>query len=806
MVSHMPHPDAASAAARRQPILLPGFDRQIQLTLEFRTIPFGAIWLRRAYTNEQDPSIRVRLAAEDIPTRDFRLQQVRYGNNITLALKACYNCRKFYHSNYFWTAISRGFSAKPETVKAVIDLFIKARNVYLSTTAPHSSSPLTTGATYWADRWASFLNEPQHAIPTLASDVFGAFDDFFKREKGRSGDVACILSKPPPIDTPPPAPRAPRKRSLSPSAPQWTPSAKRRTFSRTTDESFHGSTPGSMQASPMVIESQTLSHPRQELPETVAGANGRQGQDDEVCWTTHEEPYVGLKIRGQAQKLDTQTSPSRRDHYFAADQHEVLEQANGELQHRVDFLEKEKMETATAQKDWDEAIRALQAKFATFERRSATVNAQPPVNDKLVAEMTKKIEFQGEKLQKMEKELACSSKTTQEMQATISSLQKMVAAQSQPPNQGTLTQGPQTEAVNVESGIKDTATPTIQKNEVSDMQVRVSSLEAKIVFLNCLHKDVRELKAEIAAQKKKAPAPAHKPAQELNDQDTSSRLKAVEEGTERHVQMAKITERVGVLEEQVIVSIHARIATLESRPDPAEDIPKLLSKVSAAEQNHTSDIRALDIMLTAIQTSFEKMQTNIKELSKRFDEMGGLPLIKTLVDNVAETKVSLVRVGELSFDTSKRLEKLEKSHDALELQEQSSRLDGMTNSIQFLQTSVLSLAEVHGVEALRAELSAVSEKQNPASQQKTHDENVSAALTGAIDDLSTRMTSLDQACEQFAAETRTKLEQHSRTFWTSVQDSRLDDVSAVVNSLCQRVGIIENGFRAMRDVMTSRRS
>ncbi|KAL1873187.1 hypothetical protein Daus18300_004006 [Diaporthe australafricana] len=806
MVSRMPHPDAASAAAQRQPILLPGFDRQTQLTLEFRTIQFGAIWLRRIYTNEQDPSIRVRLAAEDFYTREHRLQEVRYGNNITLALKACYNCRKFYGSNCFWNAIAREFSAKPETIKSVTDLFIKARNVYLSTAAPHSSSPpLTTGATYWADKWASFLNEPQHPTPTPASDVFKAFDDFFKREKGRSGDVACILSKPAPIDTPPSAPRDPRKRSLSPSAPQWTPSAKRRTVSRSTDESFYGSTSGSMQAPSMAIESQDLSHPQQEIHETVVGANGRQGQDDQAHWTSHEKPYVGLKIRGQAQKLDTHTSPSRREPYFAVDQHYALEHANGELQDRVDLLEKEKMEAATAQKDRDEAIRALQAKFASFER-STTADAQSPVSDKIVAEMTKRIDSQGEKLQEMEKELARSNQTTQQMQATISSLQNLVAAQSQPPNQGTLTQGPPTKTATIESGIRDRAIPTIQKNEVSDMLLRISSLEAKCVFLNSFHKDVREMKADIAAEKGKPPAPAPRPAQQLDDQDTSSRVKAVEEGIERQVQTAKaITERVGTLEEQAIVSIHARIATLESRPDPAEDISKLSSKVSTAEQNHTSDIRAIDIMLTAIQTSFEKMQSNINELSKRFDELGSLPLIKTIVDDVADAKARLVRVGELNLDASKRLDEFEQRHDALDIQEQSSRLDEMAESVQSIKTSLLTLADSHDVETLRAEFNALSEKQNTASQQKVDDENVSSALKSAIDDQSTRMTSLDQACEKFAAETRTKFEQHSRTIESSAQDSRLDNVSAAVDAMCQRVGIIENGFRAMRDVMTSRR-
>ncbi|KAK2602281.1 hypothetical protein N8I77_008828 [Diaporthe amygdali] len=794
MVSRMPHP-------KRQPIILPGFDRQTQLTLEFATIKFGAIWLRRIYTNEADPSIQLGLAAEGLSaeeynSREHRLQEVRYGNNITVLFKACFSSRIFHGSHCFWTAISRGFGARPEVVKAVADLFIEARAIYLrNNPAAYKHAPLVTEATYWVDKWTSPLRERIDPMPGSDNDVFKAVDDFFKKEKAANGDLACILSKRTAIE----APRGPRKRSSSPNVLQLSPNAKRRTVSRSTNASVHSSTPGRSLSLCLAPEYQNSNHDEQEPHEASLSTNGRQYQGDHIRRTSQDESYFGLKIRGQAQR-ENHNSPS---HHFVAEQYEMLEQVNNGLQERVDILEREKVEAAMAQKDRDDAIRTLQTQCTTFEKMFAAVDAQSSVNEKLAQDMQAmmgNVASQGEKLQRMGAQLERSNEIAQELQATISSLQNKLAAQAQSTGQGRMARGPQTTLTATETEMVNDVELGGEKKEHLDMRLNTMFLE---VQSSLLQEEVDEMRRQIAASKDKAVASNSESAQEPRIQDSSTRLRAIEEGMERQFQAAQgVTDRVLALEDQAVTNIHARIATLESRPDPTQEISKLETRVSLVEEDQINHLDVNARMVDDLQTRFEEM---IKELSKRVDDVGSLPLIKAISDGVAEIQARLSAVEEHGTETSRRLDDMEVSHDALMLQDQSSRIDKMSQSLKSMENLLFGLARSDDVQALRAEFNALSQTQSIANQPTGQSNSSLATLDSAIDCLSSRMARLDDAYEIFTSESRNRLEQLSSTIANLGQDGELNNASIVLDSLCQRISVIENGFQTLRDVMCSRR-
>lgn len=782
-------------------MFLPGFDRQTQLAMEFATLQFGSAWLRRTFTNERDPSVQARLAAYEHNARERKLAEVRYGNNITLLLGACYFLRDFHGSASFWLAISRVFGVGPDVTKSVVDVFVVARAVYRSNfPTAHDTAQLLTETTQWADKWTSFLSEQRQPTPASDSGVFAAVDDFFRKERGRNGDLACVLSKGSPMD-PPSAPRALRKRSPSPSTSQGTPNAKRRAVSRSTDEPGDVSPLGRTRSQSLAMASQPSSHDKPDPHEMFSSTNGRQYQNDQVRRTGQEEPRFELRIRGQAQR-DNRNSPGHQDHHdLQVDDYEALAQSNMELRDRVDSLEKERVEAARAQKDRDDAIRALQARFANFEKTSAAADAQSSVNDKLIREMqemVKRFDTQAEKLKQLRIQLTLSDQAAQRMQATISSLQKDGAMRAQPAND-------QAATATTETKTGDEGAPSALKKEVSEMHIKIKSLEAKSVLFNDLHKNVREIKAEIADQKVKTAASVPDPAKEQNEQVTSTRLRAIEEVVEKQGQVVQgMTVRVVALEEQATVR-NARISSLENRLDTAEDMCQFESRLSTVEQNQINDLKLVDCRLIATRDTFTEIQDKIEELSKGLGDVGSLPFVKAISDGVAEMQTRIASTEEHGIEVSKRLDDMEVSQDALTLHDQSSRIDEVSQSLESLKSLLLGLARSDDVEALRAEFKFLSQRQDVASQSLDQNQDACASVTSMIQSLSDRVTRLDEMYEVFVTECRNRPDQLSHTNGNTAQDGKQNAVSAVIDSLCQRVSVMENGFQIMRNALSGRR-
>lgn len=800
----MSYPAVAAApttpAAKRQPIFLPGFDRATQLGMAFSTNKFATSWLRRTFTNEYDPSVQALLAADEYERRERRATEVRYGNNITLLLKARYLLRDFHGCRSLWAGFARFLAVNPHVAETTANLFVEARARYLSSHTPRETDPLTTEATHWVDQWASFLDKPTHPERALASDneVFAAVNDFFGREKARNGDLASILSGGPATDAPS-APRAFRnlKRSPSPNASQFTPNVKRRTISKSTDEPVYDSPPpGTTRSQYLASRFQPSSHPKQDPQEMTVGTNSRQYQNDQFRRTSQEEPYFELKIRGQAER-DNRNSPSHQDYQWCEpDEYEALARSNIELRDRVASLEKERLEATTAQKDRDDAIRALQVRFTTFEKTSAAADARASINSKLiqeVQELVRRLETQSARLQKMEKQLEVSDQAAQRMQATISSLQKNIETQPRPANECV---GVATTEIKTEH---DGAPETLKK-EVSEISVRIMSLEAKSVLFNDLHNAVRKLKTEIGAQKDKADTLAPDAALEKSKQETSARLRAVEEGMERQSQsVQETTDRMVALEDQATLQ-NAKIASLESRLDTAEDIPRLQSRVSTVEQNQINDTKRAD-------DRFAEMLRLTEGMQKRLDDADHLPLIEVLTRRLSEMQTRIANAEDHGSDTSKRLDDIESelSQDASTLHDHSSRIDEASQSLRSTETILLSLARTDDLEALRAELKTLSETQSIDHQAMKQSEDAHASVKNIIQSLSNRITRLGDMYEENLKECRNGYEQQLHTNWETVQNEKQNDIPAVIDSLCQRVAVMERGFQIMRDAMTVRR-
>lgn len=833
----------AAAAANRRPMFLPGFDHATQLGMEFKTIRFSTAWLRKTYTTEQARSIQVCLAAEDQRRRERRLQEVRYGNNITLLFKACYAFREFHRSGDLWKAISRVYGVGPEVVKSVVDLFVEARAIFLENYHPGSGTAwVRTTATHWIDQWVLFIDgRDRQRLPSV-SDVFAGVKDFFRQEEqATNGDLARIL--PTTLDAEPPSgPRALRKRSPSPCALESSPVSKRRTISTSTDGT-------GTQATSVDFTG------KEEHLDSVFTTNGRQRADYQPDHKHRDEPFFQLKIRG------IHDSPTYQDHPFVKpgddedDGFGPIAQYNSKLLARVQSLEKERHESIEAQNDRDNAIRTLQARFTAFEKASAAADTQASGNDKLVQQiqgLTEKLDAQAKKLQKMEKDLESSNQTAHSMQATISSLQEELARRTQPTCDGNRLPGGQTgSAASEDRKIQERRGLEAQKKEFSGALVRIASLEAKSVFFNDLYKTVREMKAEMAAQKDKAKTAQTESTEQPSERVTPARMRNTEEALEKQEQIVqsamskllilearpdateKVTatlarlgtteealkkqdqtiqramERLLVLEDQALKR-NARIVSLETRPDASKDIARLWSVISAVDQTQVNNLEFIEEKICSLRTGLDQTQGHVEDLSKRLaTELGGLPTVQS---NVCEMQTKIAQVEQHGTKISKRLDDMEVSQEAIALQDHSARIDELSQSIEALKAMPVSLAKAADVRAaaLRAELKAFCQSQTTLIRKEAIKKPANADDPNAktVQRLTQRLGTIDWMLEKHMAESREKFDQLldgaacGRDMGRSGKEN--GNVAAVVDSLCRRVGIMENGFEVMRDVVCAR--
>jgi hypothetical protein len=907
MANHYKLHAAGVAANKRQPMFLPGFDRGTQLGMQFNTISFTTAWLRKTYTNGHSRSIHARLASEHCSRHERLLQEVRYGNNISLLFKACYTFRDSHRSGALWQAVGRVFGVNAQVVESVANIFVEARGVYLSNhpagrRAAHEQ--LRTTATYWVDNWCLFISGREDGRPPSCPDVFTAVDDLFRREEQTPhGDLAHVLSTTQTDCAPPTAPRGPRKRSPSPSPLEFTPDPKKRTFSTSSDRT----TP---QESPVDYRG------KEEPRDSVVSTDARRQADDQPDLGKGDRPCLQFKIRSQAQEKAHDWTGYQEQRSPTAGEYDTLVRYNIELQNRVACLERERLDSLRAQKDRDHAIRMLQMQFAAFEQTSPAANTHSPVNDTLVQrvqdmtekleyqgetlrnveqqldisdklndklvqnmqEMTKKLEMQAERLQKMDERLEVgrvvndkfiskiqemteelgtqgeklcktdgrldvSDHTMLGIQSAISSLQTDLTEKTQPQEmtkkleaeaeklrkvekrlefsdqaaqsmqcsisslQRDLTERTQPSGAATEIKTRQERDLETHRREFPKVLARVAALEVQNVCLSDLQRNFQVLKAQNAAQKDKTAALALASDNELENcnQQAMITLRSIEQAMEKHSQTLQgVVDRVVTLENQA-PELKDQITSLErANMSRAAAIPPLRSEITRLDQTQVDNLKMLDGRLEQMRKDVEQQrQEDADSLLEKLTELGNLAQVKS---SIAELQTKMAYMEEHRTEVTKRLDATRVSQDALTsgFEDHSARIDTLSQSIRTLP---FSLAKADGTRfaAFRSELQALYQKQTVASQQQA---NQSARANDVmLQSLSDRVAKLDHSYETHVAECQERLGQvHEETKNIVRASGKHDDseVRAVVRSLCNRVGIMENGFQVMRDIVPSR--
>lgn len=412
-------------ATNGEPILLSGFDRDKQLQYDFKNISFDATWLRRVYTNEKSPLLKNSCRR--------KLQEIRFGNNITVLLKACYHLRNFYGSSSFWLAVASGFGTMlGEAAKERATAFMDARRIFLD---KGGSPDYMSDATRAADEFMPVfdnrapLQRPSASsmdIGTIAASFFSSMRDTlvdsarmkFEGDYQASTTHTFVRF----------AREGPRKRSPSPSSPGQPPSAKRLQLSDTPERldltSAQHRAPQSLP--PLITSKNIRGTAKQDSWQTPSTAQDGTTPDVSFSQGTPDKP-AELKIRGKAQPENSK-SRSRDAFDGAMDEHpssyEELRHANIKLLGRVQALEHEK-------KQREEASKAMDAKFASLEKRMDASEDRPAQDGKTIQDMAKKLSSLDTQLQEAQKKLPDKSRTVQDLKNRIESLEKQLESKPQ---------------------------------------------------------------------------------------------------------------------------------------------------------------------------------------------------------------------------------------------------------------------------------------------------------------------------------------------------------------------------------------
>lgn len=299
----------------------------------------------------------------------------------------------------------------------------------------------------------------------------------------------------------------------------------------------------------------------------------------------------------------------------------------------------------------------------------------------------------------------------------------------------------------------------------------------------------------------------------LEDQSLkrNARIESLEEQTQP---AQRVADRLSVLEDQ---SLNARIKVLENQPDVTDDVPRLWERLSTVEQTQDDRIKTHDSHIQTLRVGLEQTRAEIVNLSKRLAT--GLGSQAMIEHNVSEmqTKIAHIEQHEAKISKrietkfSKRLNDMDISREALALQGYAARIEELSKSLEALKElpTIMAKADDDRAAAFRAELEGLYHAQAVAKQQQaavanTHDINLQV-----VQRLKEKLNKIDWVLDKHMNESREKFDQlvdgdaYAREMVRSAKES--SDVTAVVDSLCQRVGIMGNGFKVMRDVVCTRR-
>lgn len=172
--------------------------------MDFSHPKFLSSWTRRTYTHEKNLNVNLLSLGDTRAARENASGRLRYGNNMTILLRACCRLGSFYDSPGFWPAVSCGFSTGPRNTQDMVEHLVRARRIYRH----HSwHRDFRSGATHAVDKWITFIDKyeagssswrPNLAnIPDSDQAAYRTAMDYYEQTKTAflQDDAAWMLSE-----------------------------------------------------------------------------------------------------------------------------------------------------------------------------------------------------------------------------------------------------------------------------------------------------------------------------------------------------------------------------------------------------------------------------------------------------------------------------------------------------------------------------------------------------------------------------------------------------------------------------------
>lgn len=615
-------------ATNGEPILLPGFDKDRQLQCDFKSSNFNAFWLRRTFTDESSHIIQR-------PGR-HKPREIRFGNNITVLLQACYHLRNFYGSPSFWVAVARGFpTMSGDIAKDRASAFMDARRIFLD---KGGSPRYMSAATRAADDFMPIFNNRSSLQRPSASegDISALAAAFFLPMRESLVDSAQITDDADEHSSPTHtfahfAPQGgPHKRSPSPSLPGQPPSTKRRQFSDTPERS---DSTGPQERAPQFLPSlrtgkKIRGTAKQDPWQTLSMTQDGTTPDGYLSQGAPDKP-AELKIRGQAQTGNFH-SPSRDALEGPMDDHpssyEELRHANIKLFRRVQALEHE-------QKLRQETSKAMNARLASLEKRVDASEAGPAQGGKTVQDMAMKLTSLDKKLGESQNQLLDKSRTVQELKERVESLEKQLGSKPQ-----------RLDDTKAFSDLQNMAEPTQTRMGIIEFQAQCTASK-----LMAFEKETDTVDRAAVAKVAASTTRADTPDKHISDQTADKKT---------------LMERL----ERQVTTLQSKVTSFETRQEVNNKIGGLRDRINTLQE----DMMAVRVMV--------KDQLQLDDL---LEKIKSRPTSESLTEKVAKAEqASKNMIESCRKETLDYVEECCKSAHASTVRVSSTRIDRLAEDVR----------------------------------------------------------------------------------------------------------------------------
>lgn len=744
-----PTPDAPSGPQRQHAILLPGFDYDEQLMLEFHAPSFNCMWLRRTYTDEAHPKIQYYIDHLHGKTPESLLREVRYGNNITLLFRACSACRRYLDSPDYWAAVGSGFAATADQVRHVVDIIVRARKIYLDHSVDAGPRSATTAA---VDQWIYNL---EHRItdnayrPTANRSVFEATSKYYADAKTKflQVDSANMLLKPL-VDEP----RKGRKRSPSPTFTGPSRSAKR----RPSETSFERR-PLSLATASLPLPSPNSNRPelrilggaRQPYRTPISANKGtRHGDHDSRGRSPDMADRIPMRGRARRDSFDSPSfrPPSRGANSKSESINGDLEQAqaaNGLLRDRVEKLDK-RLAAMMAQPRKDDASDELEKRLAMFEQKLAFMESRPAAMESVPPFVKAVLASIEERMIQAEERRIKDMEKAQAMIASFESRLSVTGSEESNPKQAEVIRDLQSRIASLETKLDMTGGHPISGSAPYGEQTQIIPLDKRVTVAEAQLKE-KDAPVEDDVAQRQMPLedrllPAHDSAHaKWHINDMSAKITRVEARLTLHEAVTKdIKSRLSSLDEQHLESsklaasktfvemnskkLNDRLSILEKKEREVDEykagnnaaLKVIEDRVVALEDQGVRPLNTLETPKTTTEPPPQGVQHNMEDVWKKIK---GLPTMTSVSEKTFQIEQNLrALLEQYQRNTNERLASAVK-----DLSDSKAQIKGL---LKLLDEATSGMAKSDSVTAIESELAILSRRVDTASQSNSRNADI----------------------------------------------------------------------------------